>query len=105
MYLVQRRCIAFPKLIDTRKNSLPVQTVFCLFIFKERNTDSAGAGMRAYGAANEAYRQMIRFALIKLMAVRNILSQKAIGEAILLAARTRPKFIGGSRAVYDETLL
>ena len=28
-----------------------------------------------------------------------------IGSAILLAARTRPKFIGGSRAVYDETLL
>lgn len=29
------------------------------------------------------------------------LSQKAIGEAILLAARTRPKFIGGSRAKYE----
>lgn len=28
-----------------------------------------------------------------------------IGEAIILAARTRPKFIGGSRAVYDEALL
>ena len=28
-----------------------------------------------------------------------------IGSAILLAARTRPKFIGGIRAHYDETLL
>ena len=28
-----------------------------------------------------------------------------IGSAILLAARTRPKFIGGVRAHYDETLL
>ena len=28
-----------------------------------------------------------------------------IGSAILLAARTRPKFIGGARAVYDENLL
>ena len=28
-----------------------------------------------------------------------------IGSAILLAARTRPKFIGGVRAVYDETML
>ena len=28
-----------------------------------------------------------------------------IGEARLLAARTRPKFIGGSRAVYDESKL
>jgi uncharacterized protein YwlG (UPF0340 family) len=30
---------------------------------------------------------------------------KNVGEAILLAARTRPKFIGGIRAVYDEELL
>lgn len=29
------------------------------------------------------------------------LSLSHIGEAILLCARTRPKFIGGSRAVYD----
>ena len=28
-----------------------------------------------------------------------------IGEAIVLSARTRPKFIGGSRAGYDERLL
>lgn len=29
------------------------------------------------------------------------LSQKTVGEAILLCARTRPKFIGGSRAHYE----
>ncbi len=29
------------------------------------------------------------------------LSQKTIGEALLLCARTRPKFIGGSRAHYE----
>lgn len=28
-----------------------------------------------------------------------------IGEAHVVCARTRPKFIGGSRAAYDETLL
>ena len=28
-----------------------------------------------------------------------------IGEAIVVAARTRPKFIGGARAVYDDKLL
>ena len=28
-----------------------------------------------------------------------------IGQALLLAARTRPKFIGGVRAHYDENLL
>ncbi len=33
------------------------------------------------------------------------LSQNHIGDAILLCARTRPKFTGGSRAVYDEKLL
>ncbi len=30
---------------------------------------------------------------------------KAIGEAHVVCARTRPKFIGGQRAIYDETLL
>lgn len=33
------------------------------------------------------------------------LSMNHIGEAILLCARTRAKFTGGSRAVYDEKLL
>lgn len=28
-----------------------------------------------------------------------------IGEATLICARMRPKFVGGSRAVYDETLM
>ena len=28
-----------------------------------------------------------------------------IGEAHIVCARTRPKFVGGSRAVYDERLL
>lgn len=30
---------------------------------------------------------------------------RAVGEAPVVFARTRPKFIGGSRAVYDEKLL
>ncbi len=33
------------------------------------------------------------------------LSSKRIGEAILICARTRPKFIGGVRACYNEKLL
>ena len=32
------------------------------------------------------------------------LQQNHIGKAIVLAARTRPKFIGGDRAHYDESL-
>ena len=32
------------------------------------------------------------------------LPQNHIGSAILLAARVRPKFIGGERAIYDEHL-
>lgn len=39
---------------------------------------------------------------LKAVAVPLRLSQKTIGEAILTAARTRPKFIGGERAIYDE---
>lgn len=42
---------------------------------------------------------------LKPVAVPVRLSVRQIGEAMVLAARTRPKFIGGSRAVYDETML
>lgn len=41
---------------------------------------------------------------MKHVAVPVRLEQKHIGQAILLAARVRPKFIGGDRAIYDETL-
>lgn len=39
---------------------------------------------------------------LKRVAVPVRLSVKNIGEANILCARTRPKFIGGSRAVYPE---
>ncbi len=42
---------------------------------------------------------------LKEVAVPCRLKQKSIGDALLLAARTRPKFIGGSRTVYDEDQL
>ncbi|MBR4016250.1 MAG: TIGR01440 family protein [Oscillospiraceae bacterium] len=42
---------------------------------------------------------------LKKVAVPVRLENNRIGEALVVAARTRPKFIGGSRAVYDETLL
>lgn len=41
---------------------------------------------------------------LKKVAVPVRLAQDHIGDAILLAARTRPKFIGGERAHYDESL-
>lgn len=42
---------------------------------------------------------------LKKVAVPVRLSIKKIGEANLVAARVRPKFIGGIRAVYDDKLL
>ena len=42
---------------------------------------------------------------LKKVAVPVRLENNRIGEAIIVAARTRPKFIGGVRAVYDEDLL
>lgn len=42
---------------------------------------------------------------LKEVAVPLRLGVERIGSALLLAARVRPKFIGGSRAVYDENLL
>lgn len=42
---------------------------------------------------------------LKKVAVPLRLENNKIGEATVLAARTRPKFIGGARAVYDQELL
>ncbi len=42
---------------------------------------------------------------LKRVAVPVRLSVNALGEAHITCARVRPKFVGGSRAVYDETLL
>lgn len=41
---------------------------------------------------------------LRPVAVPVRLSIRKIGEANLVCARTRPKYIGGSRAVYDEAL-
>ena len=42
---------------------------------------------------------------LKKVAVPVRLENNRIGEAIVVAARTRPKFVGGTRAVYDQNLL
>ena len=42
---------------------------------------------------------------LKKVAVPIRLSLNHIGSAILLAARTRPKFVGGTRAHYNENLM
>ncbi len=42
---------------------------------------------------------------LKKVAVPVRLENNHIGEALVVAARTRPKFIGGIRAAYDEELL
>ena len=41
---------------------------------------------------------------LKEVAVPVQLEHNTVGQALILAARTRPKFIGGSRAIYDESL-
>ncbi len=42
---------------------------------------------------------------LKAVAVPLRLSQKTVGEALVVAARVRPKFIGGERARYNEDLM
>ena len=42
---------------------------------------------------------------LKEVAVPVRLTNNRIGEALVLAARTRPKFIGGCRAAYDDSIL
>ena len=41
---------------------------------------------------------------LKRVAVPVRLAQKHIGDAVFLAARVRPKFIGGERAIYNDEL-
>lgn len=41
---------------------------------------------------------------LRRVAVPVRISVRKVGEAVVLCARTRPKFIGGARAVYDETI-
>ena len=41
---------------------------------------------------------------VKPVVVPLKITHKKIGEAIVIAARRRPKFVGGVRAVYDESL-
>ena len=42
---------------------------------------------------------------LKSVAVPLRLENNKIGEALVVAARTRPKFIGGERAIYNKELL
>lgn len=42
---------------------------------------------------------------LKKVAVPVRLENNRIGDALVVAARTRPKFIGGIRAIYDEEML
>lgn len=42
---------------------------------------------------------------LKKVAVPVRLEHNCIGEALIVAARTRPKFIGGVRAAYDQQML
>lgn len=42
---------------------------------------------------------------LKKVAVPVRLDNNRIGEALIIAARTRPRFIGGARAVYNENML
>ena len=42
---------------------------------------------------------------IKPVVVPQRIETKKIGEAVLICARRRPKFVGGSRAVYNDKLL
>lgn len=42
---------------------------------------------------------------LKKVAVPVRLENNRIGEALIVAARTRPRFIGGARAVYNENML
>lgn len=42
---------------------------------------------------------------LKKVAVPLRLDNNKVGDALVTAARTRPKFIGGIRAIYDENML
>lgn len=65
--------------------------------------NSVFAPMGVYIAA-QCCEHLNRALIVEHEAVPVRLPQNHIGSAILLAARVRPKFIGGERAIYDEHL-
>lgn len=86
-------------------------------VIPQKNAGGAFATATYYGLKNPVILEEIRADAgidiggtligmhLKKVAVPLRLSVKKLGEANVLAARTRPKFIGGKRSVYNETLL
>ena len=83
-------------------NAIAITPIICaatvkisppFLIFAKRPPKGAESGLDTHG---------ISWQTLKLY---HKLSEKSIGNALLLAARTRPKFIGGARANYNEELL
>lgn len=75
---------------------------FAMTVYKNAKQPVAVEEIRA-DAGMDIGRTLIGMQL-KKVAVPVRLSLDKIGDAILICARTRPKFVGGSRAVYDESL-
>ncbi len=76
---------------------------FAMTVYENANDPVAVESIRA--AAGMDIGDTLIGMHLRPVAVPVRLSIKKIGEANLVCARTRPKFIGGARAVYDEKLI
>ena len=54
-----------------------------------------------FPTSTEEVSQILRYAHAQPLRI----SLKKIGEANIICARRRPKYVGGQRAIYDESLL
>ena len=115
LYLAVQCCEHLNRAIITERNAVPfAETVNVVPQPKAGGSlaTQAYAGFRDPVAVEEIKADAgidIGFTLIgmhlKKVAVPVRLDNHMIGEAMVVAARTRPKFIGGVRAVYDEKLM
>lgn len=115
LYLAVQCCEHLNRAIITERNAVPfAETVNVVPQPKAGGSlaTQAYAGFRDPVAVEEIKADAgidIGFTLIgmhlKKVAVPVRLDNHMIGEAMVVAARTRPKFIGGVRAVYDEELM
>lgn len=115
IYLAVQCCEHLNRAIVTERDAVPFADI--VNVVPQPKAGGSLATMAYYGFENPVVIEYIKadagidigFTMIgmhlKEVAVPLRLENNRIGNAVVLAARTRPKFIGGVRAVYDERLL
>lgn len=115
IYMAAQCCEHLNRAIVIEKEAVAYQEE--VNVIPQKNAGGAFATVTYYGLKNPVVLEEIRADAgidiggtligmhLKKIAVPLRLSVRKLGEASVLTARTRPKFIGGKRAAYNENLL